>query len=235
VVLDVKGNCLDDRIKHSADINSVRSANNAVLTFLSTSFHHLQKGKSNNNFIIELNSFKRFEVFMSAKIRVLFIINFFLSASFIYSQKAVLPEAASQFDFWVGEWHCEWEDQEGNTQKSSNLVRKILNDRVIEENFDGRPGMNLIGQSYSVYDVNSGKWKQTWVDNSGEYLDFVGGMEDEKMILSRKAEVNGKKFLQRMVWSNITKEKFDWNWERSDDNGETWKPQWVIRYSRKGF
>jgi hypothetical protein len=171
---------------------------------------------------------------MFIKMKSLIIINLLLSSSLIFSQNAVVPEEASQFDFWLGEWNCEWEDQNGESQQSSNLVRKILNDKVIEENFNGSPGMNLIGQSYSVYDVNSSKWKQTWVDNSGGYLDFTGGMEGDKMILSRQAEVKGNKFLQRMVWFNISKEKFDWNWERSDDGGETWKPQWKIRYSRKG-
>ncbi len=92
-------------------------------------------------------------------IRGFLIINLFLTASFIIAQDAGMPAEASQFDFWLGEWNCEWEDQNGETQQSSNLVRKILNDKVIEENFNGSPGMNLIGQSYSVYDVNSGKWQ----------------------------------------------------------------------------
>ena len=33
----------------------------------------------------------------------------------------------------------------------------------------------------------AGKWKQTWVDNEGGYLDFVGESKDGQMILSREA------------------------------------------------
>ncbi len=53
------------------------------------------------------------------------------------------------------------------------------------------------------------------------------------MILTRKAEREGKKFLQRMVWHNIKKDRFDWNWERSDAQGATWKTLWKIHYKRK--
>jgi hypothetical protein len=171
---------------------------------------------------------------MQNRINFLLLVCLIFSASFIYSQD--LTKSAielSQFDFWVGEWNCEWKDQNGDIQKSSNLIRKILDGKVIEENFNGNPGMNLIGKSHSVFDVSSGKWKQTWVDNSGGYLDFEGGMKKDKMVLSRKAELKGKKFLQRMIWYDIEKNEFNWNWERSDDDGQTWTVQWKIHYKRK--
>jgi hypothetical protein len=37
-----------------------------------------------------------------------------------------------------------------------------------------------------------------------------------------------------MVFKNITKHKFDWSWERSDDEGATWKPLWQIQYVKQG-
>lgn len=136
-----------------------------------------------------------------------------------------------QFDFWIGEWNAEWELQ-GKPGKGSNVVRSILDNCVIEENFDGRPGMPLQGRSFSTY-TRTGKWQQTWVDNQGGYLDFVGEFNGGQMVLERKAIADGKEFLQRMVWYNLAKDKFDWNWERSDDGGKTWKVVWKIAYSRK--
>ena len=125
---------------------------------------------------------------------------------------------SSQFDFWLGEWECSWTDAEGKIQSGSNFVQKILGSCVIEENFDGNPGTPLIGKSHSVYSIQHGKWFQTWVDNNGSYLDFSGGMADDKMILSRTVNLpDGTSFMQRMVWHNITENEFDWNWERSDD------------------
>jgi hypothetical protein len=36
-----------------------------------------------------------------------------------------------------------------------------------------------------------------------------------------------------MVWYNIGRDQFDWNWERSDDEGQTWQVLWQIRYTRR--
>lgn len=138
-------------------------------------------------------------------------------------------EAEKQFDFWLGQWNLTW----GEDGKGTNTITRILDGRVIRESFDGRPSMNLVGQSYSVYVKPLGLWKQTWVDNEGSYLDFTGGLKDGRMILSREAGREGKKFLQRMVWYDIDKDAFDWNWERSDDQGATWKLAWKIHYQRK--
>ncbi len=148
------------------------------------------------------------------------------------ARKEPLPcssPGARQFDFWLGDWDATWEGGRG-----TNRVEKILDGCVIHENFDGGgPGGNgLVGKSYSTYTPAMKKWRQTWVDNQGGYLDFVGGMEGKTMILSRAAERDGKKFLQRMVWYNIGRDAFDWNWERSDDGGRTWTTQWAIHYVR---
>jgi hypothetical protein len=71
------------------------------------------------------------------------------------------------------------------------------------------------------------------VDNNGSYLDFTGTFEDGKMILVRDAVVRGEKCKQRMIWYNIEESQFDWNWERSDDGGITWRTLWQIKYTRK--
>lgn len=91
----------------------------------------------------------------------------------------------------------------------------------------------MTGRSYSVYNPRTGKWHQTWVDNQGGYLDFTGQWKDDRMVLSRSFEAKGKKIMQRMVWYNISHQKFDWNWERSEDGGKTWKVNWQIHYTRK--
>jgi hypothetical protein len=47
-----------------------------------------------------------------------------------------------------------------------------------KENFSGGGAMHLRGKSVSILDVRVGKWKQTWVDNEGGYLDFGGESKD---------------------------------------------------------
>ena len=92
----------------------------------------------------------------------------------------------------------------------------------------------MIGRSVSVLVPRENLWKQTWVDNQGGYLDFTGGLVEERMILSRAAvNPEGQPIIQRMVWYNITSDSLDWNWERSNDSGKSWEILWQIHYKRK--
>jgi hypothetical protein len=135
----------------------------------------------------------------------------------------VNPE--NQFDFWLGEWEARW----GEDGLGTNLVTRILDDKVIQENFSAP---DLHGLSFSVFDSERSLWCQTWVDNNGSYLDFTGTFQAGKMILVREAIVRGEHCKQRMVWYDITPDQFQWSWERSDDAGQTWRTLWQIHYRR---
>src|SRR3989304_8165858 len=128
----------------------------------------------------------------------------------------------NQFDFWLGEWNVRWSED----GRGTNRIERVLDGKIIQENFDGRPSSELRGLSFSAYDPERQLWCQTWVDNSGGYLDFTGIFKDGKMILGRDAVVKGEACKQRMVWYNIGPDQFDWNWERSDDNGQNWRVLW---------
>ncbi len=138
-----------------------------------------------------------------------------------------IPE--NQFDFWLGDWDLAW----GDNNKGRNLIERTMNGKVIQENFTDDLPEGYRGMSMSVYDPERGLWCQTWVDNQGSYLDFTGKFEDGKMILSRDAIVKGEACKQRMVWFDIEANQFKWNWERSDDNGQTWKVLWHLQYTRR--
>lgn len=138
---------------------------------------------------------------------------------------------ARQFDFWVGDWDLTFQD-EGKTATSHNRISKILDGCALLEEFSGPPGTPLQGRSLSTYDRLTHRWKQTWVDNDATYLDFSGGFADGRMILSREAQKDGKRFLQRMVWQGIRADAFEWLWQRSDDDGRTWTTAWKIDYRR---
>lgn len=166
---------------------------------------------------------------------VFLYISLIFFTAFVQGQEEALKEPPcsspefSQFDFWVGEWNLTW----GDSGKGTNTIEKIMDNCVIQENFDGTPSIPLRGKSVSTYNTQLGKWQQTWVDNSGGYLDFVGELKDGKMILSRSLQKDDKKIKQRMVWYNISDNELDWNWERSDNDGTTWKVLWKIHYQRK--
>lgn len=140
-----------------------------------------------------------------------------------------------QFDFWVGSWELTWPgNTAGEVAHGTNNVTRVLDGCVVEENFSGGDAMHLRGLSVSLYNARSSTWQQTWVDNEGAYLDFVGEFKDGQMTLAREAtKPDGSKVIQRMVYKNITPAEFDWSWESSSDGGKTWKVLWPIHYKRK--
>ena len=142
------------------------------------------------------------------------------------------PES-KQLDFWVGEWDLTYKsgNQEG---RSRNRISKTLDGCVILEEFNGPPGTQLVGRSHSTFDRATKRWKQTWVDNTGAYLDFdTGGpLPDGRMHFAREAGPAGKRFRQRMVWDEVKADSMKWLWQRSDDGGASWKTTWEIEYRR---
>jgi len=168
---------------------------------------------------------------------------FCFAASTVFAQQSsptVPPDLCAaaeqkQLNFWVGEWELTWPgDKAGQIDHGTNSIKRILDGCVVQESFSGQDAMHLRGTSVSIFDANAGKWKQTWVDNEGGYLDFVGSFKDGQMILQREAiRKDGTRILQRMVWKNITANELDWSWEASHDGGKTWQVQWPIHYRRK--
>lgn len=133
-------------------------------------------------------------------------------------------------DFWLGTWDLSWVgDGEG-----TNVIRRILDGRVIEESFDGRDADSvLLGRSVSVQDAGDGRWHQTWVDSTGAYLDLVGVEVDGRIAFQRDAIVDGVPVVQRMVWLDVTLEAMRWQWQRSTDGGTSWLVVWEIQYRRR--
>jgi hypothetical protein len=141
------------------------------------------------------------------------------------------PES-KQLDFWIGDWEATFAGPDGKPVKGRNRVTKILDGCVVLEEFDGRPGTPLKGHSVSTFDRATQRWKQTWVDNTASYLDFVGDRDAGDMVFAREVERQGKKIRMRMVFRDVQKDSFRWLWQRSDDEGRTWSTQWEIGYRR---
>ena len=144
------------------------------------------------------------------------------------------PES-KQFDFWLGEWDLTWPgEHQGEIRHGSNKVRRALNGYVLHEQFDGGTAIPLRGISLSTYNQQRQQWEQAWVDNEATYRNFAGGMRNREMVLEREGESSdGSPMRQRMVYKNISADSFDWSWEQSKNNGETWMTIWPIHYSRK--
>ena len=137
------------------------------------------------------------------------------------------------FDFWIGNWDLTWTNSQGQIERGTNHIEKILDGKVIRENFSFASG-TFKGTSISVYNPAKQTWHQAWADTQGSYFDFVGDAEGEKRIFKTHIkERDGQKIIQRMVFYDIKSDSLKWDWEISKDGGLTWQLQWRINYVRK--
>lgn len=162
----------------------------------------------------------------------------FICQQIIYSQNKIEEPISPKdyLNFWLGKWELTWKNPDGSTGKGTNHVTKILDDNVIQENFKALTGprAGFAGISVSVYSPNKKLWHQTWVDNKGGYLDFVGKMtKDQRIFFRYYIDNQNKEIIQRMVFYNIKDKSFDWNWEVSGNEGKSWETKWTIHYKRK--
>lgn len=145
-----------------------------------------------------------------------------------------------QFDFWIGDWDLtvrarQSADGPWDEARATQHVEAILGGCAISETFTAAgPGQPWAGRSYSMWQPTTGQWRQTWVDDSGSYLAFTGGLDGGVMTLVGEArEQRGKRVLMRMVFLDVTATSLRWEWQRQLDDGP-WEPQMIILYRRRG-
>lgn len=157
---------------------------------------------------------------------------------------AVKPTCASaehrQLDFWIGTWDVTIRARQSPTSDAwgeasgTQRIEAILGGCAIAEHFtaDG-PAQPWAGNSYSVWQPQLGKWRQTWVDDGGSYLAFTGGIEDGVMRLyGEPRTVNGETVQMRMVFEDVTADTLHWQWQRSTDDWKTFTAMMTIDYKR---
>jgi hypothetical protein len=132
-----------------------------------------------------------------------------------------------EFDFWVGEWLPK--NPQGVTVGTSS-IQLILGSCIIFENWD-TPASS--GKSFNLFDARDGKWHQTWVDAKGNMTNYVGGMQDGKMVLVSESLSAGKKTLNRMTYSKLADGSVRQHGESSADEGKSWTTTFDFTYVRK--
>ncbi|QQR86048.1 MAG: hypothetical protein IPJ76_15785 [Flavobacteriales bacterium] len=149
-----------------------------------------------------------------------------LGSKFAHAQQPM--PAPTDFDFWLGEWKLTWDGGTG-----TNSITKEMNGLLIHERFTD-PKENYHGESWTMWDAQHRLWKQTWVDDQGNYMTFEGGPAPEGMLLTTYLtdKKDGVRYLYHMVFADIAPNTFNWTWKRSADDGKTWEVKWAIRYDR---
>lgn len=139
------------------------------------------------------------------------------------------------FGFWVGKWEVSWDEGDGKVGSGTNHVVRILDGKVIQENFSVTSGANkgYLGTSLSVYNPATMQWHQGYADNQGSYFNFIGDKVGDKYLFKTLPVVKeGKEIIQRMVFYDITPGSLTWDWESTQDGGKTWKLNWRVNYRR---
>lgn len=134
---------------------------------------------------------------------------------------------STSLDFWLGDWSCSWEGGRGR-----NRVTKEMDGRVVVERFESLAPERWSGMSLSVLDEPHDRWRQTWVDSTGNYWAFEGLPHVDGFAFSVIEVEEDREVEKRMVFSDIESNAFRWRWERSLDAGATWEQLWTIDYRR---
>ena len=138
--------------------------------------------------------------------------------------------ASRQLDYWVGDWSI---SAPGSAESASSRITLSLDKCVVVENWHGEK--EHFGQNIFGYNPESKSWMGFFADNRGHVHVF-----DHGQVTGGKAEFegpsrgdNGEVILNRIRIVKLGPGKVEQTWDKSSDNGATWKPQFRLEYTRK--
>jgi hypothetical protein len=157
------------------------------------------------------------------------------------------PSGLHDFDFLVGEWRVhhrflnvaaakqgrdEWLEMDG-TLINKPLAGSLVN---IEEHTFKRPTGTTYGIGIRAFDPKTATWAIWWIDSrvphrpmdppvKGRFQNGVGTFTNEYV-------EDGKTLRGRFIWSHITATSAVWEQATSEDNGKTWKTNWIMELHR---
>ncbi len=135
---------------------------------------------------------------------------------------------ARQFDFWLGEWDV---TANGKLAGKSKISLAAGGCAILEE-YESTGGYS--GKSLNFYKTELGKWQQVWVGSDGGVLTLTGEYQNNKMILVGESQNEGKKISDRITWhNNAAEHTVRQVWDRSEDEGKTWKNLFDGLYTKK--
>jgi hypothetical protein len=126
---------------------------------------------------------------------------------------------ARQFDFWVGDWDVY--NREGGAIVGHSVVEPVLDDCVLQENWEGVSGS--AGTSLNFFDPDRQAWRQLWVWREGTTLELEGRFEAGRMVLQGPGKgEDGQPNQNRITWFDNDNDTVRQLWEVSADAGKTW-------------
>lgn len=139
-------------------------------------------------------------------------------------------ETARQLDFWVGKWDVY--NPQGQ-KVGENEVQRLLKGCLLLENWTDGAGSQ--GKSMNFFDTLRQTWRQVWVAEQGNSLDYrEGEYHDGRMVfLGLRLDQAGDTVQDRLTFVNVSPDTVRQEFEASSDGGETWTTTWVGIYVRR--
>ncbi len=152
-------------------------------------------------------------------------------------------DASHDFDFLCGHWRIEnecllkrlencteWE-KFAALGEAKPILGGIGNiDTFVPDTW--RPG--FIGMTLRLFNPASQQWSIYWMSNQTGKLEppVVGGFQDGVGIFEGDDLLEGRPIRVRFIWSEITADSARWHQAFSDDDGQTWETNWIMRFSK---
>ncbi|KZN30965.1 hypothetical protein N480_03135 [Pseudoalteromonas luteoviolacea S2607] len=131
-----------------------------------------------------------------------------------------------EFDFWIGDWQVESNGKLAGTSK----ISKILDGCVLLEEYKTPTGYQ--GKSLNIFNKASGKWHQTWTDNTGLLLQLEGEFSKGRMTLRGETkESNGTIKKHEIIWEKTKQNTIHQHW-RTSSNSQSWTTEFYGIYSQ---
>jgi hypothetical protein len=134
-----------------------------------------------------------------------------------------------QLDYWLGEWKVSAPGSSGN---ATSKVYLSLDKCLVIESWDG--GRGHVGLNTFAYSPDEKSWYGMFADNEGRVHVFSGGK-----VSSGTAEFQGTSLgsegetvLNRVRVVRVAADKVEQIWEKSTDNGTSWKQVFQGEYLR---
>lgn len=158
-----------------------------------------------------------------------------VAIAYAQSQDTPVPPESRQLEFWEGDWNIQWDTINGGLARGKNIAGYILERRVFQENWDGRPGMNMTGKSWFVFDARRKLWQQIWVSDQGEFSLREGRfMNGELVMKAVKNEISatGVEFEIQSIYRDIKDDSFKVEVQRRRTGTDKWNTIWLFEYKR---
>ena len=133
------------------------------------------------------------------------------------------------FDFWIGEWTV----TVGGTFAGTNSIQPILGHCTLLEQWESAAGTS--GKSYNYYDPGYDHWRQIWISDSGNFIEFTGVARDGGIFYTAETinPADGTTTMHKFEFTQIGNGVVRQFWQTSSDNGETWTSIWDAEYARR--